>query len=351
VSFFLKTLQRKGPLSLKEFMELVLYHPQHGYYQTKEPIGARGDFITAPEISQLFGEMIGLFIASYFIEPSFFRGKTLVELGPGKGTLLKDALRVLNLIKDPHSLNLHLVETSKKLKDTQSRVLRGLNVQWHTRFKEVPLAQSIIIANEFFDALPIDQYECQKGHWYKRCVAVREAELEWVLQEASSEEIEVFLPVSPPQTGEILEVSSTALTVLKELADFILKSSSLLLVIDYGYSRLSYGDTLQALYHHTFVPPFSHVGKADLTSHVNFAALKNVAETLGCKVYGPITQGTFLKNIGIEARAQRLKEKSAFSQRREVEEAMQRLIHPQAMGELFKVMVIAPLDLKTPFGF
>ncbi|HUD52547.1 class I SAM-dependent methyltransferase, partial [Parvibaculum sp.] len=345
-----------GPIPVSHYMALALGHPEHGYYMTRDPLGAGGDFTTAPEVSQMFGELVGLWIADAWIaqgRPSPF---ILAELGPGRGTLMADALRALRAV--PGALDaaqVHFVETSPTLRAAQQRLVP--RATWHERFDDLPGGPLFLIANEFFDALPIAQYVKTERGWCERHVA---------LAENASEEAPRFAPVLapmptpdavlPPATrgapiGSIGEISPASTAIVEAVGMRIATQGGAALVVDYGHPRSAAGDTLQALKAHRFVDPFENPGEADLTAHVDFEALAAAAMRGGARVYGPVEQGAFLKALGIEARAQALKTRATPAQADAIDVALARLTGEDRMGSLFKVLALTAPDTSHPAGF
>jgi NADH dehydrogenase [ubiquinone] 1 alpha subcomplex assembly factor 7 len=349
----------EGPISVERFMSLALSHPRHGYYRSRHPIGARGDFITAPEISQMFGELIGLWAADCWSRMGRSDKFNLVELGPGRATLMIDALRALRLMPDfLRAASVHLVETSEALRECQRAALmptgqapgttglpgmdrdrRPTPIAWHGSLQEVPEAPLILIANEFLDALPLRQFVFARDGWHERLVGLDE---EGGLAFGLAGAIEPSL-CSTASQGAILEICPQAITLAAEIARRVVAHGGVALLIDYGHARPGFGDTLQAVSHHARTDPLATPGEADLTAHVDFAAIAQAARQSGAAVLGPVTQGEFLRALGIEARAARLKSSATSAQGAAVDAALRRLTGdgPAEMGTLFKVMAIA----------
>jgi NADH dehydrogenase [ubiquinone] 1 alpha subcomplex assembly factor 7 len=325
-------ISQNGPIDVGQFMGLCLGHPEHGYYMKRDPFGAGGDFTTAPEISQMFGEMIGVWAADTWMKmgsPSHF---ILLECGPGRGTLMADLLRGTKHVPGFHAAcKVHLLEMSPVLKEMQREALKGYEVRWHETLADMPRNHPVIvIANEFLDALPFRQFEKTKEGWRERYVGYSPSR--------GFHYMYVATPMSFDVDGSVFEISPARVHFLQNINDILKAADGAALFIDYGHAKSAAGDTFQALYKHQYVPVFEHAGDADLTSHVDFEPLKAVSEETGLKVYGPKTQGEFLKALGIEARAIILSEKASEAQRGDIENALRRLIAPDQMGELFKVM-------------
>lgn len=343
-------------LASGEFIPLDRYMAECNahYYGACEAIGGSGDFITAPEISQMFGEMIGAWIISRWDQMGRPTPFQLIELGPGKGTLIADALRVLRSYPDIYgAVQIHLVETSPKLRAAQKEKLSAFQptVNWHDDFNSVPAAPFILIANEFFDALPIQQFIYTMTGWQERGVIFRDDKIEWATQE-----IERDLPLPPhlraPVPGNIIEHCPAMTGILMQLADRLQSHKGSALFIDYGYAVTDYGDTFQAVAEHEYADPLARPGEQDLTAHVNFNAIENLVRAAGLQVHGTIGQGEFLINVGLQIRAEKLIEKTADpADKMEIIEAAHRLTHPSEMGTLFKAICLASPQLPTPDGF
>ncbi|MFG1348134.1 class I SAM-dependent methyltransferase [Xanthobacter autotrophicus] len=343
-----------GPMPLSRYMALCLGHPRHGYYMTRDPLGARGDFTTAPEISQMFGELLGLWAVAQWQQmgsPAAFR---LVELGPGRGTLMADALRAARLMPDfGAAARIHLVETSPVLRAAQARTLAGAaDVAWHDRIEDVPDGPALVLANEFFDALPIDQYVWRSGHWHERRVGLDdEGHLVLGLDPAPSRAAPAFAAhLLPPAEGAVLEHMESG--PARALSALLKAQGGAALIIDYGHAG-GYGDTFQALEQHRFADPLAAPGAADLTAHVDFSALARIGRAAGLRAFGPLEQGAFLARLGLGPRAERLKRDAPQEIRAGVEAAARRLAGGGAgeMGRLFKVLVLAHPEIGLPPAF
>jgi NADH dehydrogenase [ubiquinone] 1 alpha subcomplex assembly factor 7 len=350
----------EGPISVERFMSFALSHPPHGYYRWRDPIGARGDFITAPEISQMFGELIGAWAADCWTRMGRPGAINLVELGPGRATLMVDALRALRLM--PAFLpaaNIHLVETSETLREMQRAALTPLgcdkampayglpsregcataSIAWHRTLQDVPDGPLILIANEFFDALPVRQFVRARGSWRERLVGLDE---QGALAFGLADAVEPSLRVAAPE-GAILEICPQGIALAGEIARRTAAHGGVALLIDYGHVRAGFGDTLQAVRKHAYADPLATPGEADLTAHVDFSALARTAGENGAMVLGPVTQGTFLRALGIEMRATKLRTRATPAQAASVDATLLRLTGdgPGKMGALFKAMAIA----------
>lgn len=350
-----------GPITVSQFMGLALGHPRHGYYMTRDPLGAKGDFITSPEVSQMFGELVALWLADCWMRqktnmdaPERFH---LVELGPGRGTLMADALRAMKSVPGmAAAASVHFVETSPALRAEQQA--RVPNANWHDRFADVPEGPTFLIANEFFDALPIRQFVKTPQGWCERHVALAEgttpdaAHFDFALSPVPLKD-ETVIPEaarSAPE-GSIAELSPASIAIAEEIAARIAKHGGAALIIDYGHAKSAAGDTLQAMRGHGFADPLENPGEADMTAHVDFEMIAAAAKSAGCAAFGPVEQGRFLLDIGIEARAASLARNATPAQARDIESALRRLTAPDQMGSLFKVLGLLPAGAAAPAGF
>ncbi len=337
-------IQADGPLSLADFMAQALGHPQHGYYLTRDPLGQAGDFITAPEISQMFGEIIGLWCAIVWQSMGQPSPVILAELGPGRGTLMADLLRAAAMVPDFRAaIRVHLVETSPVLRQRQAQTLAAAGVapQWHDDIDALPAGPMILVANEFFDALPIRQYIRREDGWHERLVGLDGDAFVFVdgpVAEIDAPEAEI---------GQHFEINPSAAAIAARLGARLADQGGAALIIDYGHDRSAVGDTLQAVRHHTFAPPLDKPGEADLTAHVDFQALSLAFQP--ARTSAVIPQGVFLRALGIELRAVRLM-KSALDKSEEIAKACRRLIDPSEMGNLFKVLAVTDPKLPPPPG-
>ncbi len=350
-------ITKDGPLSIAEFMEAALADPDFGYYMTRDPFGARGDFITAPEISQIFGELIGLWCAALWLQLDRPPRVHLVELGPGRGTLMKDALRAAKSVPGfAESLQVHLVEMSPKLKQIQRATLEnsGHHVHWHRHIEDVPMGVTFVIANEFFDALPITQFIHTDKGWCERLVGLNSSnEFEFSIS------ADVTAPgdtgISPqllnPPPGSLVEVCHAAEDIVKSLSARIQENGGAALIIDYGYLTPATGETLQAVCDHKFADVLQNPGEQDLTAHVNFSSLAHIARQTGAQVFGAISQAQFLTGMGIDARVAALTKTTTAAQTHDIKTAAHRLIAAEQMGTLFKVMAITASNNAPPAPF
>ena len=345
-----------GPMPVADYMRLCLTHPKHGYYINRDPLGSGGDFITAPEISQMFGELIGIWLAAVWRQMGAPENIRLVELGPGRGTLLLDALRAARVVKGfREAIVLHLVEISPALQKEQQQRLEALDVPalWHATLDDVPAGPSLIIANEFIDALPVHQAVKQADGWHERVVDVgADGNLRFGLARETLFHFETSMPRGLRQSpeGSIFEWRPDRIAL--ELGRRV-RADGAALILDYGHVKYGLGDTLQAVAGHAYTDPLRAPGEADLTAHVDFEALAQSAESIGGRIHGPILQRDLLLRLGIDKRAAALKANASRDKALEIELAMSRLTETgaQGMGELFKALAIADPKLGPLPGF
>jgi NADH dehydrogenase [ubiquinone] 1 alpha subcomplex assembly factor 7 len=352
-----RRIQMAGPMPVRQYMELCLNHPVHGYYTTRDPLGRGGDFITAPEISQVFGELLGLWAASAWHRMGQPENVRLVEIGPGRGTMMLDALRAAQVVPAFRAaIVLHLVEISPALQERQQQAMATLDVpvMWHQTLDEVPDGPAIVLANELFDALPVNQAIKQFNGWYERVVEIgHDGNLAFGM---ADEVIPLFEQLVPPSMrdvpiGAVYEWRADNLPL--SLSRRLMHQGGAALVLDYGHVQSAAGDTLQAVGGHAFVDPLQSPGEVDLTAHVDFQALALAAESMGARVSGPIEQGNFLRNLGIEKRAATLKSLASPEKRAEIDSAVKRLLGEgrTEMGKLFKTLGIAHPSIGKLPGF
>ncbi|SFD55035.1 class I SAM-dependent methyltransferase [Roseivivax sediminis] len=331
----------EGPMSVAEYMHLSLLHPDHGYYATRDPLGRAGDFVTAPEISQMFGELIGLALAQAWLDQGAPSGAVLAELGPGRGTLMADALRATARVPGFHAaVSLHLVEASPTLRDRQAEALSGHAPTWHDRVEALPDGPLFVIANEFFDALPIRQFQRAESGWRERVIGLEGETLAFGGTEALPR-TDLGHREADTRPGDLVETCAPGAAIAAALGARIAAEGGAALLIDYGDWR-SLGDTLQAVRAHETADPLVAPGEADLTAHVDFEAL--AAAAAPARVSRLTPQGVFLERLGITARAQALAAGLTGEALTAHVAAHRRLTHPEEMGTVFKVLGIAPGD-------
>jgi NADH dehydrogenase [ubiquinone] 1 alpha subcomplex assembly factor 7 len=350
-----RRIAEKGPLGVADYMAAALTDPEHGYYMGRDPLGAGGDFITAPEISQMFGELIGLWCADTWQKLGAPAKVALVELGPGRGTLMADALRAARQVPAfAAALRVHLVEVSPTLMARQEDALAGTQPTWHETLASVPELPLLVIANEFFDALPVRQLVKQAGGWGERSVTMaKESEDLAFTVSPPHPALEALVPdaLRDAPAGQVFEVSPAGQEIARAIGRRLQTQGGAALIIDYGHEKSALGETLQAVRRHAPHDVLSDPGTADLTCHVDFAALGRAAREAGAVAHGPVAQGVFLERIGIAARAARLMKDATPPQREDIRSARLRLTAPDQMGELFKVLALTPAGLDPPSGF
>ncbi|CUH82939.1 class I SAM-dependent methyltransferase [Thalassovita mediterranea] len=344
----LERINDTGPLTVADFMADCLLHPTLGYYTTRDPLGVTGDFTTAPEISQMFGELVGLALAQSWLDQGAPNQIVLAEAGPGRGTLMADILRATRAVPGFHAaLSVHLVEASPILRAKQQEMLAGHSVTWHDSIADLPEAPLWFVANEFFDALPIRQFIRDGEGWREKRVIAQDGDLGFALGGiAPVAALEHRL--DDTETGDMVEVCTPAAPLAAELGRRIADHGGAALIFDYGGWR-SQGDTLQAVKAHQKVNPLAGPGEADLTAHVDFETLAKAAAPAAHT--GLTTQGVFLERLGITGRAQALAARATDAALDDLVAAHRRLTHPDEMGTLFKVLGLYPAT-KTPLpGF
>ena len=406
VDHLIGLIQAQGPIPLSDYMATCLYHPAHGYYVTGAPLGAKGDFITAPEVSQMFGELIGLWCLQTWEDMGAPEKFVLAELGPGRGTLMSDLMRAARLNpKFGQAAQIHLVESNTYLQTQQASALQRFgHLTWHKRFADLPDGPMILIANEFFDCLPVRQFVRQDDHWHERMVGLEgQNQLKLVLspdpvpiektdilrksafdpsrreltlapqdeglgrkpfldseedrrsvskdQEMAGPNSTLRSPTMPGvKDGDVMELCPQAISLTGELTQRLAQDMGRALIIDYGYGA-RYGDTLQAVKDHDYVDILHTPGQADLTAHVNFASLATIAQDAGMRVQGPIPQSEFLGHLGLPIRAALLKKSATPEQATQIDQAAHRLTAEDQMGTLFKALCLSHPALPPAPGF
>ena len=346
----LRRIALDGPISLAAYMAECLMHPTHGYYQKQRVFGAVGDFITAPEVSQMFGEMLGLWCADRWHAMGRPAAVNLIELGPGRGTLMADMLRATKAVPGFHdAMQVHFVEASAQLRALQAGKVP--DACWHDQLADVPEGPALIVANEFFDALPIHQFEKVSGIWRERAVGANGDTLTLVHKAASAKLAILPHATSAMHDGSILELCPMGLTIAGEIGARLTTHGGAALIIDYGYAASGPGDSFQALKAHKYCDPFDAPGSADLTAHVAFDQLAQAAKEKGAAVFGPKDQGTFLMTLGLGARAQQLAAAQDTDGQARILGELKRLTAPAEMGTLFKVLALQYPGLPVAPGF
>jgi NADH dehydrogenase [ubiquinone] 1 alpha subcomplex assembly factor 7 len=344
-SLLLQRIAATGPLTLADYMADCLLHPQHGYYATRDPFGSAGDFITAPEISQIFGELLGLCLAQAWLDQGAPTAFTLAELGPGRGTLMADVLRATARVPGFHAAaKICLVEASPTLRARQRATLGEHSVQWFDQTSDLPDAPLYLLSNEFFDALPIRQFTRQGNAWAETLVGKRDGQL--AMGRAAPAPIAALQHRLPDTTeGEIVEICPAAPAIMQAISARIKFHGGLALILDYG-GWISRGDTFQALKAHQFTDPLAEPGEADLTAHVDFQAL-----AAATPAHAFTTQGALLTSLGIDQRSAQLAQRLTGEALIRHEAATHRLTAPEEMGNLFKALAVFPAQCPPPAGF
>ena len=346
------SLVREGPIPLDRFMALALLDRRGGYYATRNPIGAAGDFTTAPEISQCFGELLGVALARTWLDLGRPERVILVELGPGRGTLMCDLLRALRSVPGLASaLELHLVEPSPSLRAVQRERLDPYAPRFHDSLATVPRgAPLLLVANEVLDALPVRQWVRVEGGWRERLVGLdRDGRLAFVLAPVT---IRVALPDAAGDVpiGTVVELGPAREALVAEIAGRLAADGGSALLVDFG--RLgAVGDSLRAVRGHRPADPLDEPGTVDLAADVDFAALRRVARAAGATVFGPVGQGVVLERLGIGLRLARLAAGRTAAERAALEAGVRRLVAPDAMGERFQVLALTGPGAPPPAGF
>jgi SAM-dependent MidA family methyltransferase len=349
-----RIIEADGPISLPDYMAMCLFDPACGYYTTSEPFGIAGDFITAPEVSQMFGEIIGAWLvhAWRLLErPDPF---VLAEMGPGRGTLMRDVLRTARL--EPAFLaasRVHLVEASPRLRDVQRKTLGDAPVEctWCETVSALPEQPMLLFANELFDAIPVRQVERAETGWCERTIStVDNGGLGFVLGPPLADIS--FLPdgASMQPIGTVFEYAPARDAIAFEIGSRLSEFGGAGLLIDYGHENPGFGDTLQAMRRHCYVSVFDTPGEADLTSHVDFHALKNAAEQAGAFTLPVMAQGDYLLSLGLAERAGALGAGKDAGTQDSIRAAAERLasISEGQMGALFKVLCLTGKPMALP---
>jgi len=348
-------IEAQGPMSLAQFMALALLDPKQGYYATRDPLGRGGDFITSPEISQMFGEMVGLWLVQAWADQGCPKNPRLVELGPGRGTLMADILRAAQVAPEfTADLDVVLVEASPALQAVQAEKLRGLgaDISWQSQFDDSLADRPLFLAaNEFFDALPLRQYVKTARGWCERIITADNGELNFALAPVPVPPSAIPADREPAPDGGVYETSPAALALAQDIAHIVATKGGAALMIDYGYTQASgFSETLQAVSGHRFADALTEPGQDDISAHVDFAALAHAGRLGGAVVFGPLSQGLFLANIGIVERAEQLMAANP-AQAQSLLQAIERLIGNEQMGRLFKVLAFAPPSVGGMAGF
>ncbi|MEM6657733.1 MAG: SAM-dependent methyltransferase [Pseudomonadota bacterium] len=345
----LARIQLDGPISVADYMSDCLLHPTFGYYTTRDPLGAQGDFTTAPEISQMFGELTGLCLAQCWLNQGRPSECVLAELGPGRGTLMADILRATRSVRGfADAAQIHLIEASPVLREKQAQALQAYTPHWIDSVSDLPDLPVFLIANEFFDALPIRQFVRDGDGWRERLIGAQQGQLTFGLG-PNVPQAALAGRLTDTQDGDLVELRAAAVPVVESIADRIATRGGAALILDYGDWR-SLGDTFQAVKSQDHVPPLKEPGQADLTAHVDFEPLAATALSKGCAHTRLTQQGVFLERLGIADRAQILARSVGGLELEQLVQAHRRLTHPEEMGNLFKVLGLYPSHSAPPSG-
>ncbi|PDQ22128.1 methyltransferase [Mesorhizobium sanjuanii] len=341
-----------GPIPVSEYMALCLFDPDHGYYTTREPFGAAGDFVTAPEISQMFGELVAIWLYEAWRVTGRPLPVTIAEIGPGRGTLMKDMLRTFSRLDATLTAgaSFAMIETSPRLTGIQRQTLAGTSVtiDWHETIDTLPRTPLLIVGNELFDAVPIRQFVRAGADWRERMIGLDDAGgLRFFAGAASVDPTLLPDDAEEAPQGAIAEIAPARTALMATISERISSRGGAGLFPDYGHLRPGIGDTLQALRRHDHEDVLANPGEADLTAHVDFAALAAIVRAHGLDAH-LATQGEFLVRMGLLERAGWLGANADEAAREKIAGEVERLAGPQAMGELFKVLAILPAGIAVP---
>lgn len=341
-----------GPIGIADYMALCLFDPQHGYYTTREPFGAAGDFTTAPEVSQMFGELIAVWLHDAWTAAGRPQAAVVAEIGPGRGTLMRDMARTFHRL-DPGFVRLarfELIETSPRLREVQRATLADSlpDFAWHESLATLPEGPLLIVGNELFDAVPIRQFVRTQAGWRERVVALDARGGLGLVAGATGIDPSLLPPgCESAPVGAVAEIAPAREALMEAIAERIARGGGAGLFIDYGHARPGIGDTLQAVRRHAFDDVLAHPGEADLTAHVDFEALARAARRHALRT-GLLTQGEFLLEMGLLERAGSLGAGKPQAVQERIRSEVERLAGPQAMGDLFKVLAVLPPGLDAP---
>ena len=344
-SILTKEISKKGYISISRFMEISLTNPEEGYYIKKKPLGKAGDFITAPDITQIFGEVIGAWAIDVINKINCKSSFQIVDLGGGRGTLLKDIKR----IKSNNNISYGFLEINKKLIIAQKQIVP--EAKHYKSISDIPDAPTIFIGNEFLDVFPINQYIKINETWKEVFVTKNNDRFLYCYKDIEDKILFEENKRNFPNEADFLEVNTMIKKIVRDISNFLKRNNGICLFIDYGYSK-GYGNTLQALKNHKYVDPLSFPGASDLTSHINFSQIINETKNIEMNFFGPISQRNFLINLGAFERLEILK-KSTNSEKikNDLDEGLNRVIENSQMGELFKVCALSPKNKLIPEGF
>ncbi|PCI06118.1 MAG: methyltransferase [Hyphomicrobiales bacterium] len=340
-------------MSIAEYTHICMSDPSHGYYQQQNPIGRTGDFITAPEISQMFGELIGIWCIEAWRQMGEPEAFNLIELGPGRGILMADLLRAAQSTpKFLEAATVTLVESSPKMQELQRKKL-GDQCTWTSDISELPAGPSIVIANEFLDVLPFRQYVKHQSQWVERAVGANAefSDLEFTIGSGFIDSRLLPEGAEKEPDGAVFEIAPAREAIMQMVAEHVKEHGGTTLFIDYGHTASGFGDTFQAVLKHEFTDPLVAPGKADLTNHVDFFPLIKVAKATGCHTFRPLSQGEFLLALGLLERAGNLGHGEDEATQARLKSEAERLALPGQMGDLFKCLAFASTKMALlPFA-
>lgn len=343
-------IRANGPMSVATYMGLCLTHPSKGYYKVADPLGAQGDFVTAPEISQMFGELMGFWVVNLWQQMGSPKEFSLLELGPGRGTLMADMLRVACRAEGfRDALDLRLFETNPALIAEQNARLEPYDPKWIDSFEKVGPGPLMVVSNEFFDALPIRQFVRTEDGWHERVIGLSDGKRSFGLSPTPIPSSAMPAAVADAALNSVFEVGLASGEVMKRIARIVSTQGGAILAVDYGYGRTQTGETLQGVRRHHYADVLDAPGETDLSAHVDFEALSTLAANAGLAVQPLATQGEWLVRMGINERTKQLSLANP-SAAGEVDGARRRLVEPEQMGTLFKVFCAASPGLAPP-GF
>lgn len=343
----------KKSLPLNTFIDKALYNKKYGYYSKKNPIGARGDFITAPLISELFGEMLGIWCIAFWEKLGKPRNINIVELGPGEGSLCMTLIKVFSRFKMFNdAFEIKLLEKSKFLRKIQEKKITSKKVEWIKSTEKIKSRPTIFIANEFFDALPIKQFVLKKDIWYERFVKyINEEKLIFHDKKANLDNLNYLVRLGLTKKQKIIEFPIEAIKYLKSISKIIMKQDGGMICFDYGYKKIKMSNSLQSVKKHNYSKILSNVGNSDITHHINFNLFSKIIKNLGLHLEGITEQGIFLQKMGIIQRANILTKNINFNVKADIYYRLKRLLDRNEMGQIFKVMFFKKKGVKFNLGF